>query len=305
MGARGVKVLIAIRKEAFVLFAAFSPLILFSKTTFQPSLLQRNPQSYSREEDESFFRTEQNFSGLTPLSPSVWNSYNEEIRGSTEVGKYLFREAYLLEADRKAIQSESRMFTVPMDDLSSTQRRILSPFRREEEERQRRDYAESVSAIVVNKGLPEYVIQVLGFQKLREGVKKVERSVALDVTLSSPKVAADGSIQQDKHPWRYRGIALPYQRSYRMGLTNSIWTIDVQGGGSAAKGDRLYTEISARWSRYLQSNTYQFLTSTAISSFSYFFSDDLSVSYSYLNEIRNQASTPDVSKQSIGFNYIF
>ncbi len=304
MGVKGVKILVAVRKGSFVLFAAIAPLMLFSKSTFQPSLLQRSPQSYSKEEN-SFFRTEQNFSGLTPLSPSVWNSYNEEIRASTEVGKYLFREAYLLEADRKILRTDSRMFSISMDDLSSTQRRILSPFRREEEERQRRNYAESISAIVMNKGLPEYVIQVLGFQKLREGVKKVERAVALDVTLSSSKVAQDGSIQQDKNPWRYRGIALPYQRSYRMGLTNSIWTIDVQGGGSAVKGDRFYAEISARWSRYLQSNTYQFLTTTAISSFSYFFSDDLSMSYSYLNEIRNQSSTPDAIKQSVGFNYIF
>jgi hypothetical protein len=301
---RGVKDLIVTLKRTLVFFASLSSLILFSKTTFQPTLLQRSPQSYSKEEN-SFFRTEQHFSGFTPLSPSVWNSYNEELKASTEVGKYLFREAYLLEADRRALQTERRVFTVPMDDLSSTQRRILSPFKREEEERQRRDYAESVSAIVLNKGLPEYVVQVLGFQKLREGVKKVERAVALDVTLSNPKVTNDGSIQQDKNPWRYRGIALPYQRSYRMGLTNSIWTIDVQGGGSAIKGDRLYAEVTARWSRYLQSNTYKVLTSTAISSFSFFFSDDLSVSYSYLNEIRNQTSTPDVSKQSIGFNYIF
>jgi len=157
----------------------------------------------------------------------------------------------------------------------------------------------------VNKGLPEYVIQVLGFQKLREGVKKVERAVALDVTLSSPKSSSDGTLKRDQHPWRYRGIALPFQRSYRMGLTNSIWTFDVQGGAASAKGDKLYAELSARWSRYLQSNTYQFLTSTAITSFSYFLKDDISVSFSYLNEIKNQASTPDVSKESIGFNYIF
>ncbi len=306
----GVKLLIALRKGILFLLAVFAPLFLFSEQSstqesFQRSLLERRPQSNSSQDDSFFRNSEDSFAGLTPLSPSVWNSYNEEIRGDTDVGKYLFREAYLVEADRKSIRTDSRMFTVPMDDLSSTQRRILSPFRREEEERQRRDYAESVSAIVVNKGLPEYVIQVLGFQKLREGVKKVERAVALDVTLSAPKSSADGTPQRDQYPWRYRGIALPFQRSYRMGLTNSIWTFDVQGGAASSKGDKLYAEISARWSRYVQSNTYQFMTNTAITSFAVFLKDDLSLSVSYLNEIKNQASTPDVSKESIGFNYIF
>jgi hypothetical protein len=302
---KGVKVLIGWLRAISLPLLVLSPLFLFSKTVYQTSFLQRNPQSYSTEEN-SFFQTQQNFAGLTPLSPSVWNTYHEEIQSETDLDRYILREAYLLEADRKVTQKESRMFSIPLDDLSSTQRRILSPFRREEEERQRRDYAESVSIIAANKGLPEYVIQVLGFQKLREGMKKVERAVALDATLSTTKVTNDdGSLKKDLRPWRYRGTLLVFQRSYRMGITNSIWSFNLQGGDASAKGDKLYAEISARWSRYVQSNTFQFLTTTAISSFSYFFQDDFSVSFSYLNELKNQPSTPDVNKQTLGFNYIF
>lgn len=304
MRPRGVNVLIVWLKAASLLLVACAPFFLFSKTVYQTSFLQRNPQSYSTEEN-SFFQTQQNFAGVTPLSPSVWNTYHEEIQSETDLDRYILREAYLLEADRKVTQKESRMFSIPLDDLSSTQRRILSPFRREEEERQRRDYAESVSIIAANKGLPEYVIQVLGFQKLREGMKKVERAVALDATLSTTKVTNDGSLKKDLRPWRYRGTLLVFQRSYRMGITNSIWSFNLQGGDASAKGDKLYAEISARWSRYVQSNTYQFLTTTAVSSFSYFFQDDFSVSFSYINELKNQPSTPDVNKQTLGFNYIF
>jgi hypothetical protein len=79
----------------------------------------------------------------------------------------------------------------------------------------------------------------------------------------------------------------------------------VQGGAPSAKGDKLYAEISARWGRYVQTNTFQVLTSTAIAGVTVFFKDDLSVTFSFTNEIKNQTSTPDVSKESIGFNYIF
>lgn len=249
---------------------------------------------------ESLYGASEHFDGITPLSPSVWNTYNVEPVVDSDLAKYLFRDAYLADADRKLLKTESRMFTVPLDDLASTQRRTLSPFMREEEEIARRNYAESVSQIAISKGAPEYLLQLLGLQKLREGVKKIEKAVSLDITVSTPKV-----ITKQTRPWHFRGIFLPYQRSYRTGFTNSIWIMDVQGGWTKSRGDQLYLEVAARWSKYFQGNTYQIFTRTFTTSFAYFINSDFSISASISKDTRKSFKDMKSTTEAVGVSYVF
>lgn len=249
--------------------------------------------------DRNFHGSVEQFDGLTPMSPSVWNTYNQEPTVDSDLAKYIFRDAYLIDADRSLLQTDSRMFTVPLDDLASTQRRALSPLMSEREEEARRNYAEAVTRIAVSKGVAEYMLQLLSLQKLRESVKTVERAVSLDMTISKP--SSDPSI----HPWRFRGIFLPYQRSYKTGFTNSIWSLDVQGGWTQSQGDQLFTAVSARWGKYLQSNTFQIFTKLFSSSFTYFLKEDLALTFATSKDFSQLGSATAGTTQAIGTSYIF
>lgn len=240
------------------------------------------------------------FVGYTPMSPSVWNSYSEEPQTESKLREYLFREAYLAEAQNDYLGREGRMFTIPTDDLTSTQRKILSPYQKKEEEDGRREYAEAVTSVVVNKGVPEYALQLLGLQKLREGVKKIEKAIAVDVTIGKPP-----ANPRNYKPWKFRTTFLPFQRSYKLTFTNTIWSWDVQGGYTTNKGDMLFTTVSARWGRFLQSNMYQFMTSTGYSSLSYFVTPNLSLTTAFKNEFQDDEATLGTTSQIAGLNYIF
>ena len=240
------------------------------------------------------------FVGYTPMSPSVWNSFSEDPVGESQLRDYLFREAYLVDAQNDYLGREGKFFTVPTDDLTSTQRKILSPYQRQEEEDARREYAEAVTGVVVNKGLPEYMLQLLGLQKLREGVKKIEKAVAVDVTLGTPP-----ANQRRYKPWKFRTTFLPFQRSYKLTLTDSVWSWDVQGGYTSQQSDMLFTTVSARFGRFLQSNIYQVLTYTGYSSLSFFIRSNLSVSVAIRNEFKDDKDTEDTTTESAGLNYIF
>lgn len=252
------------------------------------------------EEGGKISGSDQYFVGYTPLSPSVWNAFSEEPTEESQLRDYLFREAYLVEAQNDYLGREGKMFTVPTDDLTSTQRRILSPYQRQEEEDARREYAEAVTSVVVNKGVPEYALQLLGLQKLREGVKKIEKAVAVDVVLGSPP-----ENQRNWNPWKFRTAFLPFQRSYKMGLTNSIVSWDVQGGYTSNESDMLFTTVSFRWGRFLQSNVYQFVNYAGYTSLSFFIQPNMSVTAALRNEFKDDKDTPDTTTQSLGFSYIF
>lgn len=241
------------------------------------------------------------FVGYTPLSPSVWNSFSEEVKDESQLNNYLFREAYLVEAQNDYLGREGRFFTVPTDDLSSTQRKILSPYFRQEEEDARREYAEAVSGVVVNKGVPEYMLHLLGLQKLREGVRKIEKAVAVDVTIG-PEASPN-----DRHyrPWKMRTTFLPFQRSYKVGLTNEMFSWDIQGGYTSQKSDMLFSVFSTRYGRFLQSNMYQVLTQTGYASLSFFVTPDLSISTAFRNEFKDDTATPDTTMQTAGLHYVF
>ncbi len=241
------------------------------------------------------------FVGLTPLSPSVWNTFSEEPKEESQLRDYLFREAYLVEAQEDYLGREGRFFTIPTDDLTSTQRKILSPYFRQEEEDARREYAEAVSSVVVNKGVPEYMLQLLGLQKLREGVQKIEKAVAVDVTLGAPASPNDRNYK----PWKLKTTFLPFQRSYKVGLTNSIFSWDVQGGYTSQKSDMLFTVFSIRYGRFLQSNMYQILTQTGYASLSFFVQPNLSLTTAFRNEFKDDIKTPDTTAQTVGLSYIF
>lgn len=245
--------------------------------------------------------TDEYFVGVTPLSPSVWNSFSHDVQEESQLRDYLFREAYLVEAQGDYLGREGRFFTVPTDDLSSTQRKILSPYFRQEEEDARREYAEAVTGVVVNKGVPEYMIHLLGLQKLREGVKKIEKAVAVDITLGA------AANPNDRHykPWKLKTTFLPFQRSYKVGLTNSIFSWDVQGGYTSQKGDMLFSVFSTRYGRFVQSNIYQVLTQTGYASLSFFVTPELSVSTAFRNEFKNDTATPDTTTQTAGLHYVF
>ncbi len=244
--------------------------------------------------------TDEYFDGYTPMSPAVWNSFTQEPESQSQLRDYLFREAYLADANTDYLGREGKMFTIPTDDLSSTQRRLLSPYSRHEEEVARRNYAETVTGVVVNKGVPEYMLQLLGLQKLREGVKKIEKAVAVDVVIGTPSP----NLRHAK-PWKFKTALLPMQRSLKVGIGNTILNWEVQGGYTANKGDMLYSTLSARWGRFLQSNTYQAVTSVGYSTLSFFISPDMSVSTSIRNEFKDDKDTPDTLTESVGFAYIF
>lgn len=241
------------------------------------------------------------FVGYTPLSPSVWNSFSQEPQEESQLRDYLFREAYLVEAQSDYLGREGRFFSVPTDDLTSTQRKILSPYFRQEEEDARREYAEAVSGVVINKGVPEYMLQLLGLQKLREGVKKIEKAVAVDVVIGPAAKENDRNYK----PWKLRTTFLPFQRSYKVGITNTVFSWDVQGGYASQKGDMLFSVFSMRYGRFLQSNMYQVLTHTAYSSLSFFVQPNLSLTTAFRNEFKDDVETTDTTSQTVGLSYIF
>jgi len=244
-------------------------------------------------------KNDEYFVGYTPLSPSVWDSFTQEPVDQSRFRDYLFREAYLVDANNTYLKDQGKMFTIPTDDLSSTQRRLLSPYSKDEEEKSRRDYAEAVSSVVVNKGVPEYMLQLLGLQKLQEGVKKIEKAVSVDTTISK--------VTNERHsePWKFKSTFLPYQRSYMMGVGNGIWNWKVQGGYTTNKGDQLYSVISLRYGKFLQANTYQMITYTGYSTLSYFIHPNLSLTGSFRRQFKYDATIPDTLLESVGMNYIF
>jgi hypothetical protein len=251
-------------------------------------------------EDGKISGSEEVFVGYTPMSPSVWNSFSDETANQSQLRDYLFREAYLEDANHEYLSKEGKMFTIPTDDLASTQRRMLSPYQREEEEDSRRDYAETITSVIKNKGVPEYMLQLLGMQKAHEGVKKIEKAVAIDAPLGKPNPS-----QRHARDWKFRTAFLPFQRSYKLGITNSIYTWDVQGGYTSSKGDYLFSTISARWGRFLQANTYQIFTNVGYSTLSFFMKPNMSLSFSLRREFKDDPKTAGTTIESVGYNYIF
>jgi hypothetical protein len=262
-------------------------------------------------DEEQISQGDEYFTGVTPFSSSVWNAVRMDVKLESGLRNYVFREAYLIEADRRMFSREGRMFMVPLDDLASTQARTLSPLRREAEERMRRDYAETVSSIVINKGVPEYVFQMLGLYKLKEGLRKIEKMVSLDVAVTATSAQAPGVegsaaiVVPNLKPWRLKGDFLSTQKSYKMSFTNTIWSLDLQGGYTSNKNDRLLARLSARWGRYYQDNSYYILTDLFVSSFSMFFKEDLSIGYSVSKKTDEALNKTNTLYQGVGLAYVF
>ncbi len=196
-------------------------------------------------------------------------------------------------------------------EIKSTLERPIRDTSDSAEERMRRDYAESVSSIVINKGVPEYVFQMLGLYKLKEGLRKIEKMVSLDVAVTATSAQAPGVegsaaiVVPNLKPWRLKGDFLSTQKSYKMSFTNTVWSLDLQGGYTSNKNDRLFARLSARWGRYYQDNSYYILTDLFVSSISMFFKEDLSIGYSVTKRTDEALNKAGSLYQGVGLAYVF